>query len=161
MILVRILLPLLLALVPVAAGAQQYRLGSITVEQPWSRATPPGARVAAGYMTITNNGATPDRLVAATFAVAPRVEFHETSTENGVVKMRELPNGIPIPPRSTIELKPGALHLMFREPTRPLVRGEEVTGTLTFEKAGTIEIRYKVVAVGASPAQPGRGAHQH
>jgi hypothetical protein len=161
MTLVRMLPLLLLVLMSAAAGAQEYRLGPITIEQPWSRATPPGARVAAGYMTIINNGAAQDRLVAATFALAPRAEFHETTIENGVTKMRELPNGIVIAPRSTVELKPGSLHIMFREPTRPLVRGEEVAGTLTFEKAGTIEVRYKVVAVGSSPAWPGRGAHQH
>src|SRR5580704_9368687 len=78
------------------AGAEGYKTGSIEVDQPWSTATPRGASVAAGYMTIKNTGTEPDRLTGATTPVAGKVEVHEMSMDNGVMRMRPLPSGLEI-----------------------------------------------------------------
>ena len=77
--------------------AHEFKKGSITVEHPWSRATPGGAQVATGYLTIENDGAEPDRLVSATAEIAGHTGIHQMSMVDGMVKMRELTEGLPVP----------------------------------------------------------------
>ena len=112
----RLLIPaLLLALVTISAPAQahEYKLGSLVINHPWSRATPKGATVAGGYLKITNTGTAPDRFVAGSSEAGTRFEIHEMSMDGGVMKMRALPGGIEIAPGATFELKPGSYHVMF------------------------------------------------
>jgi copper(I)-binding protein len=139
------------------ASAYEYKVGGIEIDRPWSRATPKGAKIASGYVKITNAGTTPDRLVGASFALSARTEIHEMSMDQGVMKMRELKSGLEIKPGSTVELKPGSNHLMFTDLTRPLAKGDRVKGTLDFEKAGPVAVEYVVEAIGAMPPQ--HGAH--
>src|SRR5437879_1282022 len=108
-----LLLTGLLALAGTAAHARDYKAGSIEVADPWSRATPKGASAGAGYMKITNTGTTSDRLVSESSNIARSVEFHETTTENGIARMRPLKNGLEIKPGETVEFKPGSYHVMF------------------------------------------------
>jgi hypothetical protein len=82
------------ALLATPAGAQEIRAGDLVITQPWSRATPAGAKVAGGYLTIENKGSAPDRLVSGTGDVAGRVEIHEMAMNNGVMTMRPLDKGI-------------------------------------------------------------------
>src|SRR3954462_14281291 len=96
-----------------AASAHEYKAGSLEIKHPWSRATPKGATVAGGYLKIINTGAAPDRLVGGSTEVAGKFEIHEMSTDDGVMKMRMLGNGIEIKPGQTVEFKPGSYHLMF------------------------------------------------
>lgn len=79
------------------AVAAEFKSGAITVEQPWSRATPGGAKVASGYLTIENSGDSPDRLVSVTADIAGRTEIHQMSMTDGVVQMRQLRDGLPVP----------------------------------------------------------------
>ncbi len=134
-----------------AAAAHEFKIGAIEIGHPWSRATPPGAKVGGGYVTITNEGDTPDRLVAATFEGSASAEIHEMAVKDGVMTMRELADGLPIPAHETVTLAPSGLHLMFVGLKAPLVQGTEVKGTLTFEKAGTVEVAFAVDAIGAKP----------
>jgi copper(I)-binding protein len=144
---------LLLAFATAAASAHDYTIGSLKIDHPWSRATPKGATVAGAYMKITNNGATPDRLTGGTTEAAQTFEIHEMSMDGGVMKMRELPNGIEIPPGATIELKPGAFHVMMTGIAKPFVRGERVKASLSFEKAGKVDVEFAVDAAGANPTE--------
>ena len=137
-----------------SAAASDYKVGALEIVQPWSRATPKGARVASGYVTIRNSGSTADRLIGATFAFASRAEIHEMSTAHGVMKMREI-KALEIKPGTTVELKPGSYHLMFIGLTGPLAKGDRVKGALAFENAGAVEIEYAVEAIGAMPAGHG------
>lgn len=139
------------------AFAHDYKIGDLSISNPWSRATPAGARVAGGYLKIENKGSAADRLISATFERAGRVEIHEMSVTDGVMRMRELPAGVPIAATSTAELKPGGLHLMFTALTAPLKLGEQIKGMLTFERAGTIDVEFAVEAIGA----PTPGRHEH
>jgi periplasmic copper chaperone A len=142
-----------IALLSVApdASAFDYKIGNIEIDRPWSRATPKGAKVASGYLRITNRGSAPDRLIGGTFAQSRAVEVHEMSVERGVMKMRELKGGLEINPGATVELKPGALHFMFTDLARALAKGERIKGTLVFEKAGSVDVEYAVEAIGATP----------
>lgn len=130
------------------AMAADYKAGSIAINDPWSRATPKGAQTAIGYMTIKNNGTTPDRLIGGSVDVAASFHLHSMLLENGISKMRDL-SGIDIKPGQTIELKPGASHAMFVNLKHPLSKGEHVKGTLIFEHAGTVQVEYDVEAIGA------------
>jgi len=132
----------------VFAMAAEYKVGSLTISEPWSRATPKGTRVGVGYMTIKNNGTTPDRLIGGSVDAADRFQLHAMSMKNGVAKMREL-KGIEIKPGQTIEFKPGGSHIMFVNLKRPLSKGEHINGTLAFERAGKLQIEYSVEGIGA------------
>jgi hypothetical protein len=152
----RIAIALVLALMPAAALGHDYKAGDLVIDHPWSRATPQGAQVAGGYLKITNGGQATDRLVGGSADVATRIEVHEMSMDQGVMKMRELKSGLEVKPGATIELKPGGLHLMFVGLKRSFAKGERVKATLQFEKAGKVDVEFTVEAIGGPPAK----AHQ-
>jgi len=139
-----------LALTPAHAG--DYKAGALDISNPWSRATPKGASVAAGYMKITNNGSAADRLVSGSSDVASKFEVHEMTMENGVAKMRPVKGGLEIKPGESVELKPGSFHIMFVGLKKPLSAGEHFKATLTFEKAGPVSVDYDVLAMGSQPS---------
>jgi copper(I)-binding protein len=127
-------------------------LAQVQVESPWSRATAPGARVAAGYLVLRNRAAIPDRLVGATSPAARKVETHVTVRDGDIMRMREVP-GYEIPAGGTFELKPGGPHLMFVDVRRPFKEGEAIPVTLRFEKAGEVKVEFKVGrSAAAAPA---------
>jgi copper(I)-binding protein len=139
-----------LACIVTAAQARDFKVGAIEISEPWSRATPKGSSVAAGYMKITNTGTAPDRLVGGSADIAPKLEVHEMSMEGGVAKMRPVKGGLEIKPGETVELKPGSFHVMFMGLKKPLAAGDQVKAKLTFEKAGPVNVEYEVRALGAS-----------
>src|SRR6185503_15540594 len=151
---------LVLALVT-GAAAHDFKVGALVIDHPWSRATPKGATVAGGYMKIVNTGTTPDRLIGGSTVAAGKFEIHEMSMDNGVMKMRLLPNGIEIKPGQTVEFKPGSYHLMFVGITQPLQQGKRVKGTLEFEKAGKLDDEYAVEAIGGTPKGEPSGHQGH
>jgi copper(I)-binding protein len=150
-----------LALTPAHAG--DYKAGSLDISSPWSRATPKGASVAAGYMTIKNTGSTPDRLVEGSSDVASKFEVHEMKMENGVAKMRPVKGGLEIKPGETVELKPGSFHVMFVGLKKSLTAGDHFKATLVFEKAGTVSVDYDVRAMGSGSggSMPGMNVPGH
>ncbi|MEA2899570.1 MAG: periplasmic copper chaperone [Bradyrhizobium sp.] len=132
------------------AGSATFKLGDLTVTSPWTRATPGGAKIAGGYLKITNNGTSVDRFLGAKSDAADHVEIHEMSMSDGVMKMRPLPNGLEIKPGETVELKSGGYHLMFMDLKRPLKQGDTFKATLRFEKAGSLDVNFNVNALGAT-----------
>jgi copper(I)-binding protein len=118
--------------------------GPLQITTPWLRATPKGAKVAGGYLSITNKGSEPDRLIGASIPVAPTGEIHEMSMENGTMHMQELTDGLEIKPGETVEFKPGGYHIMFVDLAEPLKQGDTVEGILTFAKAGKVNVTFKV-----------------
>jgi periplasmic copper chaperone A len=141
-----------LLLVPRLASAET---GNITVEKPWSRATPGGAALAAGYLTIVNHGDPADRLMSVSTSVAGKTEIHQMKMADGKMEMRPVPDGIPIPANSIVVLEPFGYHLMLMDLKAPLQKGETFAGSLTFEHAGTIDVTFKVEGIGASgPTAP-------
>ncbi len=149
-----------LALVSLA-GAQEYKVGSIEVDQPWSTATPRGASVAAGYMTIKNTGTEPDQLTGISTPAAGKVEVHEMTMDNGIMRMRPLPSGLEIKPGQTVELKPSSFHLMLMNLKGPIQRGKPFKATLTFAKAGPLDVEFAVEPMGASGPPAAAAAHHH
>jgi copper(I)-binding protein len=156
-----VVLAAVLAFTATAAPAHDYKAGSLEIKHPWSRATPKGATVAGGYLSIVNTGSAPDRLIGGSVEGAGKFEVHEMSMDGGVMKMRPLPKGLEIKPGQTVELKPGSFHLMFIGLKQPFEQGKRVKGTLEFEKAGKINVEYAVEAIGASPQGQRGGHHGH
>ena len=140
------------ALLASPVWAQDYKLGSLEITQPWTRATAPTAKAGGGFLTITNKGATPDRLIAARSTASAKVEIHEMKMDGNVMRMRELDKGLEILPGATVELKPGGYHIMFMELKAPFAKDAKVPVTLVFEKAGSIEVPLAVQAIGTTPA---------
>lgn len=134
------------------AAAHEFKSGPIEVVHPWARATPPAAKVGGGYAEIRNDGSEPDRLVSVTAEVAGRVEIHEMGVKDGIMTMRPVEGGVPVPANGTAALAPGGYHLMMLELKRPLKAGESFAGTMTFEKAGTIPVTFDVQAIGSTGA---------
>ena len=92
---------------------QEVKAGDLVITQAWSRATPSGAKIGGGYLTIENKGSAPDRLVGGSADIAGKVEVHEMAMNNGVMTMRPLDKGLAIDPGKTVKLAPGGYHLMM------------------------------------------------
>lgn len=138
--------------------AHDYTAGAIHIAHPWSRATPEGARVAAGYFVLKNTGAEADRLVSVESEIAGRTEIHDmTVNAEGVMTMRPLADGIEVPAGAEVALKPGSYHVMFMELKTPPQEGKRFAGTLTFEKAGAVDVEFAVEAMGGGS---GHDAHE-
>lgn len=147
-------------LLTTAALAQDYEIGALSIADPWIRATPKGARNAGGYVKITNNGSEADRLVGGSVAGAKIVEVHYMAVENNIMKMRRLDDGLEIRPGETVALKPGSFHIMIMGLDGGYEEGRKVPGTLTFEKAGTVEVEFTVQSRdGKDNAQSDGDAH--
>ena len=146
----------------VAPGlAQGASSSSIIVEQPWSRATPSGAKTGAVYMTIDNKSGTADRLTGASSDVADKLQIHEMKVENGVMQMREIAGGLTIPVNGSVVLKPGKLPCdADRTEEAARCRGKFPL-TLTFEKAGNISVTVPVHTMGATPDKGNMGGMGH
>jgi len=121
----------------------------ITAKQAWSRATPKGAKVAAGYLTIENRGVQPDRLLSASSGAAAKVEIHQMSMQDGIMTMRPLDGGLAIPPDTTVTLVPGGDHIMFIGLIAPFEEDQRIPVLLNFERAGKIETIFEIGSVGA------------
>jgi len=151
-----------LAIVSYVAAApaltEEVKAGDLVISQAWSRATPGGAKIGGGYLTIENKGSTPDRLLGASADVADRVQIHEMAMNNGVMTMRPLDKGVAIEPGKTVMLAPGGYHLMLLDLKSPLKQGDRFPVTLEFEKAGKVKVLLDVQAIGAQrPAAEGGG----
>lgn len=147
------------ALAP-SAAAQDFRQGALHVSGAWSRATAPRAEIGAGYLTIRNQGKTSDRLISATSPRAARVEVHTMTMAGGVMRMRPVHDGLPVPPHGTVQLSPGGNHLMLIGLKTPLTPGERVPVILRFQKAGAVPVQLSVGPITATGPSRSHGRHQ-
>lgn len=141
-------------------AAHQFEKNGLLIVHPWTRATPDGATVGAGYLTITNNGKETDRLTGGAFEGSDHVEIHEMKMDGDKMTMRQLKDGVEIRPGATVKFNPGSYHLMLLGLKKPIAKGPNIKGSLTFEKAGSVDIDYKVENIGAmdsSDADTGMG----
>jgi periplasmic copper chaperone A len=138
----------LLLIVVGAATAHEFSSKDITVSHPWARATPGGVTVGGAYFEVKAAPGPGDRLIGARSAVAGSMEVHSHSIENGVAKMRRV-DGLPIKGGESVVLKPGGYHVMLLDLKKPLKEGDLLKFTLSFEKAGDIEVEATVEPIGA------------
>lgn len=158
----RVLSAAVLAAVLVSAPsiAHEYKLGELTIDHPWARASATKQAKAGGaFMTIHNLGDSEDKLLSASSDVAKRVEIHtHKMDENGVMKMGEVPF-VSVPAQGMARLKPGSYHVMFMGLKKPFVEGEKFDLTLQFEKAGETTVSVKVESVGYGADKAGDMDH--
>jgi copper(I)-binding protein len=145
---VRIVVSLVMTLLAATAAAAD----APTIEGAWVRATPPNAPTGAAYLTI-RGGDREDRLTGAHTAVAQTVEIHTTVRRDGMMHMQPVPELV-IAPHGRVELAPGAEHLMLIGLARALAAGDQVSITLVFEHAGSIDVVFPVID--ARTQQPAR-----
>jgi copper(I)-binding protein len=126
------------------ASAHDYKAGDIEIDNVWVRATAPGQVNGGGYLEIENDGKTADRLLSVKADVAESVEMHETRTADGVSSMRGV-DAVDIPAGGELKFTPGGHHVMFLKLKGPFKEGTEFPATLTFEKAGTVAVKFKVM----------------
>jgi len=150
----------LFATLAAPALAQDVRKGSLTISQPWSRATSPRATVGAGFLTIRNAGARGDRLISATSPRAERVEIHTMSMDGGVMRMRQLVGGLAVSAGSTATLAPSGNHIMLIGLKSPLKAGERVPATLRFARAGTVTVQFAIGGAGDAAPAGQNGGHK-
>jgi copper(I)-binding protein len=131
---------------PLPAAAHAYDVGALHIGHPWTRPTPNGASTALGYLTVTNHGTSPERLLGGASPVSATLTAHTMSMSGGVMRMRALPGGYPIAPGATLTLGPGADHLMFEGLKRPFKLGERIPATLRFARAGSVKVEFVVQA---------------
>jgi copper(I)-binding protein len=137
------------------AAAHEVKVGNLELTDLWTRATPPNAPTAGGYLTIANHGADPDTLIAASSPLAAKAELHMMAMKDGVMTMRPVDGGIEIPAGGSVTLAPDGFHIMFITPGEPLKEGSKFPVTLTFEKAGKVDTFMHILAIGAK----GMGTH--
>ncbi|MCD2177441.1 copper chaperone PCu(A)C [Rhizobium sp. C1] len=137
-------LTLAAGLLATAAFAHEYKVGELEIVHPASRAMVPGAAVGGGFMEIINHGKSDDTLVSITSPATPDVQLHEMAVTDGVMKMRQLKDGIPVPAGKTVELKKGGLHVMFMNVKTPFKEGDKVPAVLHFQKAGDVKVEFQV-----------------
>ena len=137
-----------------AGPAAEAKLGDLAVSDAWVRATLPSQKTAAAYLTIANGGSAADRLISASSPAAERVEIHSIAVVDDVMTMRPVPDGLDVPAGGSVALTPGgAFHLMLIGAAEPLAEGAAVPMTLTFERAGALDMML--------PVRAGMGHHEH
>jgi copper(I)-binding protein len=139
-----------LALCAGPLAAQEFKVGNLVIEHPFARATPPGAAVAGVYLKVSNAGKESDRLVRVGTPVAGTAEVHEMYFESNVMKMRAVA-GIEVKPGATLTLQPGSYHVMLSGLKGPLAEGDRFPLTLSFDKAGSVQVDVEVEAITATP----------
>jgi copper(I)-binding protein len=141
-------------LLTAAAHAEEVTVGNLVITKAWSRATPGGAQVAGGYLSIENKGSLPDRLLSASTNAARKVEIHEMALDKGIMTMRPIDGGLFIDAGKTVKFEPGGRHLMLIGLAAPLTEGEQVAVSLAFEQAGHVSVPFAVQGIGGRAPDP-------
>ncbi len=141
------------------ARAHSFAADALTIGHPWSRPAAQGGN-GAGFLSVTSRSKAADRLVSVSSPVSTRVEIHESMIMDGKAMMHPRPGGLPVPAGGKAEMKPGGWHLMFIGLKRPLAIGDRFPATLTFEKAGKVQVEF-VVQAGAGAAPASMPEHKH
>lgn len=124
-----------------AAQAQDYKLGTVEIANPWAR--PSTGKTGAAYLTLTNQGTSDDALVSAESDAAAKVQIHDTTMDGNIMRMRKL-DSLPLPAGQTVKVTPGGVHIMLIGLAKPLVEGDTLAMRLVFAKAGQIDISVPV-----------------
>jgi hypothetical protein len=150
---------LILVALPPARADEPYKIGTIEISQTWARATPAAAKAGAAYFTIHNTGSSEDTLTGISTAAAEQADIHQMSMSGDMMQMARVKGGLAIPAGGSVTLSPSGYHVMLTGLKGPLAQGKEISLTLAFAKAGTIEIKVPVEAIGANgPMAPAKGS---
>ena len=155
---IRLVASLVTLLLALPVSASEGHLGSLTITQPWSRATAPGASTGAAYFDIINSGPA-DTLLRIESPIAREVQVHMEYTAGGMMHMRPMAS-VEVPQRDRVRFQPGGLHVMLIDLKQSLHEGQRFPLTLVFQHSGTVRVEVIVQGLGAMAA-PGHGAGTH
>lgn len=153
------LISALLALPAAAAGLADQ----VSVDNPYVRIAPPGAKATGAFMLLKNAGDKEVALVNAASQVANVTELHNHINDNGVMRMRQVKE-ILVPAKGEVALKPGSYHVMLIDMKAPLKEGEHVVIKLGFADGSSKEVHaiaQKPTVAGMSGMPMGGGAMDH
>ena len=143
----RLIASLALLFATTASGmAHDYSLDNLQIDHPWTRASLGGTKTGAVYMTVTNDGTTDARLIAAHTDLAKKVELHTNIDTDGVMKMQQV-EAIEIPAGETTKIAPGGFHIMLMGLKETFKKGDSFPVTLVFDKAGKTTVEVTVEGV--------------
>ena len=125
------------------ASAHEYSAGELHIEHPWSREMPAVAPTAAAYFVVHNQGTEADRLLSVSTPHAGKAELHEHIHADGLMKMQQVQN-VAIPAGGAVKFAPMGYHVMLFNLKQQAKDGERFALTLTFEKAGAVEVQVAV-----------------
>ena len=127
-----------------SSNSHDYYFGKLTIDHPYIFETMPGAKVAAGYMIITNKGKKSDFLVGGETAFANKMEFHQMKMVDGIMRMKSLENGIEIPAGESVKLEPKGYHIMFMGINSKLIKNSKEKVLLNFKNTGKIIVEFNI-----------------
>lgn len=139
-------------------NAVEPQASAISSADAWARPTIGRSVTGAVYLKIRNTTPEDDRLAGVRTPVSEKAEIHFSQNENGVMRMRHLSNGVPVPAGEMVLLEPGGRHVMLIGVKKPLVKGQTFPLTLIFERAGEIEVS---VAVNITPPSQATKRRSH
>lgn len=139
------------------AFAHEFKAGALVIKHPWARETAAGQTAGGGFLTVVNGEGAEDRLMGAT-SPAGTVQIHSMTMDGGVMRMRAVGDGVAVPAKAALELKPGGYHLMFTDLKAPLRKGDKIPVELQFQKAGKVKVLFAVHGIGETPGK-GQGGH--
>lgn len=149
-----------LALVLALTGAPVLAHDGVHVTDPYARSAGGIGASGAIFFTIENHQVVDDRLISAASDVAERVEIHaHVEDANGVMQMKHLEDGLEIPASAETAFARGGNHVMLLGLKRELEDGDKITLTLTFERAGVVEVEVPVDNARKPEGHAGHGAH--
>jgi copper(I)-binding protein len=122
--------------------------GSVEIREPWARPSSSHLLQAAGFLTVANKGSEPDRLVGASSPAAASIEIQAIKVVGANLRMQPRADGLVIHGGVTMTMKPRGYHLLLNGLKVPLRTGARLPVTLTFEKAGAIDVEFSVKSPG-------------
>jgi copper(I)-binding protein len=124
--------------------ATSVMAASVTVEQPWARASVTAN--GAGYLTVVNSGSEAVRLVGAASPVTMRAGLHNHVMADGVMAMVQL-DEVEVAAGGRVVFAPGGLHIMLMGLYQPLRQGETFDLTLRFAAHEPITVSVTILGV--------------
>ena len=138
-IIIVVILGILLAEIP-SAFAEKNTFKTLVIQDVWIKDNPFNHPMTAGYLTIHNKSNSDTKLMAVSSSIAERIEIHQMSMDNNIMKMRQLKDGLIIPANDITYLKPGDFHLMFFGLKKQMNPTETHLVNLTFHNLGTVVV---------------------
>lgn len=142
------------------ALANDFTVGPITIDKPWSRATVAGIPNGVAYFSLSNAGTENDRLRSASSPVSERAELHTHIRDGEIMRMRQI-EVIEVPAGGSTALEPGGAHVMLMGLKQPLEQGSTFPLTLVFDKAGSVTIDVHVDLMGGTGKADDHDEHHH
>jgi copper(I)-binding protein len=147
-------------LMMVNVQAHTVKAGSLVIEHAHARATVGSMPNSAAFLQVSNKGKSDDALISASTTIADRVELHTMSMEGDVMKMRTV-ESVELKAETSLAMKPGqGPHIMLFGLKKPLKAGEKFPMTLTFRKAGAVNVSVEVMDFAAHGNHGSGNAHE-